>query len=281
MRGFRSIFSRVERGRGVGYVDAVTEVRSWLILRGLTREKRQWGAFPSVLRQKSGDKVEVRRLDLPGIASASDRPAPLSVAAMVEDLNERFEPERAETPGPWGLLGVSLGGMVTLEWTRAHPELFSAAVVVNSSSGNTAGLFRRLRPANLTTLMRAARAQGAERELVVLGMNTTRHGDDRALAEEWAGYRAEAPVTPKVLLGQLVAGLRYWAPRRLTVPTLFVSGRADRFVDPICTRRLARRFRARHLEHPDAGHDLPLDEPEWLAEHMLDFAPPPTEEVPS
>lgn len=191
---------------------------------------------------------------------------------MVDDLRERFQRLTNEHKGGWGILGISLGGMVAMNWTYRFRQDFKAAVVINSSAANLAPLTHRLRPANLPTLLRAARAKDpVKRELIVLGMNTSRHGDNLSIATEWAGYQSEQPPRGGVVARQLLAGLLFRAPPELGVPTLFVSGANDRFVSPRCTTRLAAKYHAPHEQHPEAGHDLTLDEPEWLSSQIGDF----------
>jgi pimeloyl-ACP methyl ester carboxylesterase len=248
-------------------------VTDWLLLRGLSREKRQWGRFPEVFEARIPG-ARTHRLDLPGVGAARGRPAPATVEAMVEDLRARFRPLRQAAPpaGRWGLLGVSLGGMVTLAWLAAHPEDFAAGVVVNSSAGNLSLPQDRLRLENLPGLLRAARAQDpVARELELLRLTTARHGENRDIAAEWAAYLAERPLERRVLIRQLVAGMRFRAPMRVPAPVLVVSGARDRFVSPRCSDRLAARYGAPHERHPDAGHDLPLDEPEWLSDRLAAF----------
>ena len=48
-------------------------------------------------------------------------------------------------------------------------------------------------------------------------------------------------------------------------PLLLLAGAGDRLVDPACSRRLARTWQVPLLEHAQAGHDLPLDDPDWVA----------------
>ncbi len=61
---------------------------------------------------------------------------------------------------------------------------------------------------------------------------------------------------------------------RLELPTLVVSGLCDRvFFDAADVAELAARLpRARRVDLPDAGHILPVEVPERLAEALLDFA---------
>lgn len=201
---------------------------------------------------------------------ASDRPAPTTVRGIVEDLERRLEPLRPA--GPVGVLGVSLGGMSALAWSAARPGRFAAAVVINASARDLARPTARLRPSTLPALFRAARSgPGPEREQITLALTTTHHPNDRALAEAWAGYRASRPLRGATVRRQLLAGLRFSSPPQLGAPTLFVSGARDRLVHPRCTQRLAARYRAPHVEHPAAGHDLPLDAADWLIDQMQEF----------
>lgn len=228
------------------------------------------------LLEQTEASLKIVRLDLPGIASAADRVAPFSVQAMVEDLRSRFllhtPGQSASTPSSWGILGVSLGGMTALDWVSRYPDDFSAAVIVNASARNLAPPQFRLKPSNLPTLIRIAQTRDPiKRELLVLKLNTTRHQHNRAVAAQWAQYSIERPIKPTTLIRQLVAGIRYTVSSRPTVPTLLISGGADRFVSPKCTARMAHYLNLPHIRHPTAGHDIALDDPVWLINQMLLF----------
>jgi alpha-beta hydrolase superfamily lysophospholipase len=56
------------------------------------------------------------------------------------------------------------------------------------------------------------------------------------------------------------------------LPVLVLNGAADRLVDPRCSRALAARWGAELHVHPHAGHDLPLDEPEWLVDRLVEWS---------
>ena len=70
---------------------------------------------------------------------------------------------------------------------------------------------------------------------------------------------------------QVLAASRWRAPRALEVPALFLVGKRDRLVHPDCSRRLARRYGAELVEHPDAGHDLTTDATDWVIGELLRF----------
>jgi hypothetical protein len=50
-----------------------------------------------------------------------------------------------------------------------------------------------------------------------------------------------------------------------------VSSGADALVHPHCSAALARAWGAKHVAHPWAGHDLPHDDPGWLANSIAQW----------
>jgi predicted alpha/beta hydrolase family esterase len=52
------------------------------------------------------------------------------------------------------------------------------------------------------------------------------------------------------------------------VPLLVLASAADTLVDPRCSIRLAHAWDAELRTHPTAGHDLPLDDAEWVASEV-------------
>src|SRR4051794_2203226 len=103
----------------------------WLLLRGLAREQRHWGRFPDVFAKTAG--VTTFCLDFPGTGTEHARPGPSSVRAIVEDLRQRWQALKGASDEPWGILGISLGGMVSMQWAADHPEDFARVVIANTS----------------------------------------------------------------------------------------------------------------------------------------------------
>ena len=74
-------------------------------------------------------------------------------------------------------------------------------------------------------------------------------------------------------LRQLAAAARYrWSGSAPAQPVLVLRSAGDRLVDPACSQRIAEAWRAGLLTHPDAGHDLPLDDGPWLAAQVAAWA---------
>lgn len=244
--------------------------RNWLLLRGLSREQRHWGELPTRLRQTLGSTVVC--LDLPGVGTEVGRRSPAQVEGISRDLRARF---RALNPDgrPFGLFAISLGGMVALDWVHRFPEDFQLAVIVNSSASNASRSRDRLQLRNLgplVAMMRDPDPVGRERRLLHLMTNHRR--EDEALARRFAEVARSAPVSARVMSAQLLAAMRFEAPPRIGTPLEFFVSAADRFVDPSCSYRLAERYHSPVRVHPTAGHELALDDPDWVVDQLSRLA---------
>jgi pimeloyl-ACP methyl ester carboxylesterase len=73
-------------------------------------------------------------------------------------------------------------------------------------------------------------------------------------------------------LRQLWAAARYRLPaQRPTPPVLVVHSLGDALVHPDCSLAIARHWDCALRQHPDAGHDLALDAPAWLAQTVQNW----------
>ncbi len=238
---------------------------NWLLLRGLAREQRHWGSFPETFeRIVPGSRTF--RLDLPGTGTENERDSPSSVAGIVEDLRARWSLLRDAHGGDWGILGISLGGMVTMEWAATHANDFQRAVIVNTSGGNLSPPWDRMVLTHAPAVIRAMLdGDHARRERSILGMTTNLATDNDARAARWAEFTRERPIRRSNVLRQIVAGARFRAPAHIAAPLLVLSGGGDGFTSPKCPAALAKHFGAPLRVHPNANHDLGTDAPEWMA----------------
>lgn len=239
----------------------------WILLRGLTRDGHHWGEFPRRLERAAGDAVLT--LDLPGNGVRWQEPSPARVPAMA-DFCTRELARRGVEP-PHHLLALSLGAMVATEWATHRPREIASAVLVNTSMRPFSRLHERLRPAAALRLLGAlAAGHSAEAfERTILGLTSWRRARDAALLADWAGWRSRHPVSTRNAVRQLLAAACYRAPTRPpAIPLLILSGARDALVSPRCSQRIAAAWGCRHESHPEAGHDLPLDAPDWLIERI-------------
>ncbi|WP_027800602.1 alpha/beta fold hydrolase [Paraburkholderia dilworthii] len=266
---------------------------TWILLRGLTRETRHWGGLPDALRQAAGAS-RVLLIDLPGNGEFAHLRAPATVAGMVEFVRiaaaeggrvgtgaarrnaassdaVRADVSNTTPRGPFNVLAMSLGGMVATAWAQRHPGEIARVVLINTSMRPFSRVHERLRPSawpGLSTIvMHWNDAMHAERAIHRLTCNSV--DALNADLESWSMIRRSAPVSRVNALRQLFAAARFTAgAAKPACPLLVLSSRDDRLVDPICSTKLAAAWGAPHREHAWAGHDLPHDDPAWIAEQL-------------
>lgn len=238
---------------------------TWVLLRGLTREQRHWGNFPAILSQQLPG-ARIVTLDIPGNGSLCAQASPTTVPEMADHC--RAELARLGLAPPYFVLAMSLGAMVTTAWAHAHPQELAGCVLINTSMRPFNPVHQRLRPRNYARMLKLALLGGAPRqwEEAILHM-TTRHPPHPAQQlQDWIAYREECPVTRDNALRQLLAAARYTAPKAAPpAAMLILSSARDGLVNPTCSGQIARHWNARHVQHPSAGHDLPLDDGPWVA----------------
>lgn len=256
----------------------------WILLRGLAREARHWNTFPRLLEENlnkgavKGSRVDT--IDLPGAGRYSEMKAPISIAETAEFIRDKFLEVRAkireageEPPPQVCLLAVSLGGMIACEWLTTWPGDVKACVMINTSFKGFSPPYRRLSPSALLHLKRIFQASDPyKREYEVLRMISNRPELREVTAKEWARIALSRPFSKENFFRQLFAAACF-QPRidEPPVPVLLLSSRGDRMVHPSCSDEIAKRWRAELRNHPTAGHDLPLDEPEWVIEQIVDW----------
>ena len=246
--------------------------RHWLFLRGLSREARHWLPFPERFEAALPGHT-VHLLDLPGAGTEHTRDCPLRMADLVADVRARWRPLRDAHPGPWNLLGISLGGMVTLQWAHDFPSDFEGAVVIDTSAGDLSPPWHRMDLSVLPNVARALRdTDDVRRERTILATTTRMARDLDAVASRWADYHRERPMRRANVLRQLAAASRWRSPARIDVPLLVLRAAADPLARPVCGERIAAKYGAESALHPSAGHDLPLDDPQWVIDRVASFA---------
>lgn len=242
---------------------------TWILLRGLMRETRHWGGFPAVLRAQLPG-AQVVALDLPGNGRLYLSSSPLRIEAMAERVRSELS-ARGIAP-PYHLLGLSMGAMVAVAWGALHPQELRGCVLINSSLRGFDPFYRRMRPGAWPALLTLIGGNALQQERAILRL-TSCHGEAQsAILDAWVAYRRVCPVSRGNALRQLIAAALYRAPARPSaIPVLVLASAKDALVDPCCSRHLAARWKAALAIHPSAGHDLPLDDPAWVAEQVRDW----------
>ncbi len=245
----------------------------WILLRGLTRESRHWGSFIGHLEAAlPGSRIIA--LDLPGNGQLHQQPSPMGVQGMVEQC--RAQLRGRHIPPPYRPLAMSLGGMVAVAWASAYPHEIATQVLINTSLRPFSPFYQRLRPSNYGALLKlvvpGASPEAWERTIFRLTSNQTGRDAPEGVLPLWLAWRQANPVSRGNALRQLVAAACFHAPQaRPVCATLVLASAQDRLVSVACSNALATRWQCDLRIHPEAGHDLPLDDGPWVAAQVKDW----------
>lgn len=241
---------------------------TWVLLRGLTRSAAHWGSFTQSFADAFA-RTPVVPLDLPGNGTLHAQRSPTRMAELVDYC--RAELLRQGHRPPYAVLAMSMGAMVTAHWAHTAPQELGSTVLINTSFRPFNPFYQRLRPANyarmLGMLLRRPDLATLEQHILQMTSNyPTQHAD---VLERWVAERLQHPVSATNMLRQLLAAARFQAPTAAPAcPVLLLGSSHDRLVDIRCTQTIARHWNCASVIHPSAGHDLPLDDPQWVIEQV-------------
>lgn len=246
---------------------------TWVLLRGLMRESRHWGEFPVLFKNAVGAQ-NVVTLDLPGNGKLHAQASSTSVAEMANYCHTQLQ-QLGYAP-PYSLLALSLGGMVAVAWSELFSAELERMVLINTSLAPYNPFYQRLRPTNYPALIRFLLFGSAvKRESLILKLTSRlkSHSENRqAILEQWAAYTRECPITRANILRQLLAAASYRvAPAAPSVPILLLASQQDRLVDVKSSLTLAQLWHCTIRLHPTAGHDLPLDDGDWVTQQVKEW----------
>ncbi len=247
-------------------------MKKCFFLRGLVREAGHWHGFLERFAA-AFPGVEAVALDIPGNGVHFREASPLSVPGMAEFMRREFLSRRGEENY---LFALSLGGMVGVEWLHRWPDDFRKAVLVNTSLRGLSPLHHRLRPRNYARIARMMLSgKPSLVETGILAMTSARTEGAEEITQAWLKIHQARPVSVRNAVRQLVAAARFHPPQaKPKIPVLILNGGRDQLVNPACSRALAAHWSLPLHTHPAAGHDLTLDEPEWVLERLKEFLLP-------
>ncbi|MEX2476294.1 alpha/beta fold hydrolase [Marinobacter sp.] len=236
----------------------------WILLRGLTREQSHWGAFPDRLRRAFPEHC-FHPVDLPGTGVHYRDPCP----DTIEGIREKVQSQVSHIPGPYGILALSMGGMIALDWAQHAVEgEIQALVLINVSSGFSPP-WHRMRPGAWPRIARLlARRELFDREADILRLTCNRAPALETI-KHWYSIQRQRPVSLRTAVRQLRAAAAFRPLQRRPLPdALLLASKTDRIVHWRCSEVLEQRWQWTLKLHPEAGHDLPLDDPEWIVSQL-------------
>lgn len=241
----------------------------FILLRGLAREAGHWLEFPANLQQQLGPSGKIHCIDFPGCGEYHQEPALTSITAMTDHTRRELQARIHHPQGePVYLLGISMGGMVALDWVQRFPHEISGLVLINSSSGNQP-FWWRLQPGAWLTMVLALISPARQREALVLRRVSNRPVDFQQRLQQWLAIQMQRPISRETILTMLRAAASF-VPQVTHFPRgLILASKLDRLVSVQASEALARRFHWPLALHPSAGHDLPMDDGHWVIQQII------------
>lgn len=240
-----------------------------LLIRGLIREQRHWGDFKALLSAALPNPV--LSLDFAGCGQLYQQNSPCSISGLRQSIRAQLL-ALPQFTGQVHLLAISLGAMLATDWALQYPAEVASLTLINSSARPLSPFYRRLRWQNYPLLLRSTVATAAKREQLILRLTSARPQLHQPIVANWQLWQQQAPVSTGNALRQLWAASRFVVSAAPQCPVLLLSSLGDQLVSPQCSADLARQWQAAHIQHPWAGHDLPLDDAPWLVaqyQHQL------------
>jgi pimeloyl-ACP methyl ester carboxylesterase len=250
--------------------------RNWLLLRGLARESAHWGDFVPLLKAQF-PTATITTLDLPGTGEFCHQPSPASIPAITEHIRSQAQ-TRGLLEQPITLLAVSLGAMVAWEWLQRYPDDCRGAVLINTSFASLSPFYQRLRWQNYGKFCALLVQRDIyKRESAIVRLISNRKACYQQTAKEWAAIQTSRPLSIKTAAKQLIAAASYRpiliAPK---APVLLLNSKCDRLVSGNCSEQIQQHCSLELHTHPWGGHDLTLDDGEWVLEQVQIWLKEPT-----
>jgi pimeloyl-ACP methyl ester carboxylesterase len=196
--------------------------------------------------------------DLPGHGRSGGLDSLPSIGAMAKHVRELVGLIGGRRPV---LLNHSLGGAIGLQYASEYPDALAGLILCGT--GYAMDLAAAIEQTRLV-------AEGKQRR----AFERAGYGKDATPEIMQRGFMEELKTDPRTRLGNLLA-LAAWPGvelSRIDVPALVVCGSDDYPVVRDAALRLERELpRARRIELAGAGHMLPLEKPDALAEAVLAF----------
>lgn len=244
-------------------------------LRGLTRGNIHWGSFPDVLKRVAPD-IHFLTLEMAGNGSRADEISDSRPEKVIEDFRHQLQKWKKGHPefasSKLNVLGISLGGMLSLKWAELYPEEIDQLFVVNSSLKQLSSFNQRLIPKNYFGIIKVLSFGSVEKqEQLILSLTSNNLAKTSSYLPSYILRGEEKPFRLLNFFRQIILASRIKIEKPLLSKPIFFVSQNDRLVNSSCSHDLKKKFEGYIYENSLAGHDLSLDQPDWLAQKIKEF----------
>ena len=242
------------------------------LLRGLVREKEHWNWFKSYIEDQF-PSANIILLEIPGVGETCDQISPDSFKEMVKFMRDKHE-DTIKNDEENLLMAMSLGGMIARVWLDIYPEDFKKVILVNTSFKGITPLFKRLRPLSLLRFINIFFTPSIEsREKKILAMVSNNKIEREKLIDSWVDIQKKRPVRRKSFINQIKAALTSKVSIEMPkgVELLIIGAKGDGLCHYESSILLNKAWGGELKIHESAGHDLPIDDPNWLVSTMKNW----------
>lgn len=171
------------------------------------------------------------------------------------------------------IIALSFGGMIAYHWSLMYSSEIASLTLINTSF-RPSPFYRRIRPSFFYRLFYVLTSKNTflrEREILKLTTHLLGQRID-AIAETW-GTRSQLKGTSLLnALKQIYVASQIRRSRETpTTKTLLLCSEQDDLVHFQCSQETANDWKIPVKIHSSAGHDLTLDDPQWVIEKIKQF----------
>ena len=251
-----------------------TDSHYYFFIRGLIRSQFHWYHFPAHLdrlaQQQAANSTSIF-FDIPGNGKRFQQATPFSIAAMALDIEQQIQDyltaNAISSSSKLHLVGISMGGMIAAELVSKTDVEFASVHIINSSFANLSPFWHRMKlPAVWDLVTNIWRTD--KRESTILKW-TSNDPAALALAPEWVKEAEQHPLSLRNAFAQLWAASHYFVGQKAHKNSHIYCCKADQLVNWKCSEKLAHYWAVPLECELEAGHDLPLDNPDWLAGKII------------
>lgn len=251
---------------------------TWLLVGPLGRESATWGPASQILLgqlQTVQPRASLYELDLPGTGRLWRERSPSQIGELVAQLRARVQASGLQ--GPFGLITSSWAACVAAEWARLHAEELGVIVMLSPGMRPFAPVLRSVRPGFWATALAQllGRRSPFERDRRYWFTHTQLEQPPDELLQRWRQLRRAHPLKARNGWRQMLAVWRFeTSKRRPHTQVLLLAGKGDVWLDWRVSAAISRAWGAALRVHPEAGHDLLLDDPAWVARSLAEWLMP-------